>query len=414
VPGTGESEWPAGVDVGALLATGWRPTPFSQFVLKVHSRCNLACDYCYMYTLADQSWRDRPLTMSPATLLAAARRIRQHGQAHGLSGVNVVLHGGEPLLAGPRYLADAVRLLRDTIEPGLRLTISLQTNGLLLTAELLAAFARLGVRVGVSLDGSAAGHDQHRRYAHGAGSHAEVTRRLRLLSSPEFRPLFAGLLCTVDLANEPVDTYEALLTHDPPMVDFLLPHGNWTTRPPGRGSDAAETPYGDWLIAVFDRWYGAPVRETRVRLLEEIVQVALGGRARIEAVGTTPTSVVVIETDGSIEQSSALKSAFAGAPDTGLHVTADPFDRVLYSPGVAVQQIGLAGLCPQCQACPLRTLCGGGLYPHRYRAGHGFRNPSVYCPDLYHLIAHIRDRLHRDLSASATAARTTAARTTAG
>ena len=40
-------EWPAPLDVGALLAGGWQPTPFRQFLLKMHTRCNLACDYCY-------------------------------------------------------------------------------------------------------------------------------------------------------------------------------------------------------------------------------------------------------------------------------------------------------------------------------------------------------------------------------
>ena len=35
-------------------------------------------------------------------------------------------------------------------------------------------------------------------------------------------------------------------------------------------------------------------------------------------------------------------------------------------------------------------ICGGGLYPHRYRHGEGFRNPSVYCDDLMRLITHVR------------------------
>src|ERR1043166_2879062 len=51
------SEWPAGLDIRGLLEQGWRPTPFREFVLKVHSRCNLTCDYCYIYEMADQSWR---------------------------------------------------------------------------------------------------------------------------------------------------------------------------------------------------------------------------------------------------------------------------------------------------------------------------------------------------------------------
>jgi len=29
-----------------------------EFIAKVHSRCDLARDYCYIYEMADQSWRD--------------------------------------------------------------------------------------------------------------------------------------------------------------------------------------------------------------------------------------------------------------------------------------------------------------------------------------------------------------------
>src|ERR1700746_395212 len=56
--------WPAGLYVPALLEEGWRPSPFREFIVKVHSRCDLSCDYCYMYEMADQSWRDQPRAMS--------------------------------------------------------------------------------------------------------------------------------------------------------------------------------------------------------------------------------------------------------------------------------------------------------------------------------------------------------------
>lgn len=32
------SEWPETLDIRALLEHGWRPTPFNEFILKVHSR----------------------------------------------------------------------------------------------------------------------------------------------------------------------------------------------------------------------------------------------------------------------------------------------------------------------------------------------------------------------------------------
>ena len=59
-------EWPSSLNVEALIAAGWRPTPLRQFLIKLHSRCNLACDYCYVYTLADQTWRTKPRVISQA------------------------------------------------------------------------------------------------------------------------------------------------------------------------------------------------------------------------------------------------------------------------------------------------------------------------------------------------------------
>lgn len=109
------SEWPAPLDVGKLVGSGWQPVPFRQFLLKIHSRCNLSCDYCYMYTMADQSWRHRPMTMAPSLLVSTAQRIAEHARTHRLSTVRIILHGGEPLLAGHSYLADAVCSLRQAL-----------------------------------------------------------------------------------------------------------------------------------------------------------------------------------------------------------------------------------------------------------------------------------------------------------
>jgi uncharacterized protein len=192
-----------------------------------------------------------------------------------------------------------------------------------------------------------------------------------------------------------VKCYEGLLRHDPPAIDFLLPHANWESPPhrePGRPAG-----HGDWLIGVFERWYGAPRQETRVRLFEEIMSLVLGGQSRSEQVGLSPVVAVVIETDGAVEQVDSLKSTYPGACGTGLNVLTDDLDVALDHPGVVARQIGRKALCQTCLDCALHRVCGGGHYAHRYRAGVGFRNPSVYCADLARLIQHIRHRLTEDL-----------------
>ncbi|SEG16349.1 uncharacterized protein SAMN04489712_103453 [Thermomonospora echinospora] len=370
--------------------------PFREFVLKIHGRCNLACDYCYMYQGADQSWRSRPAVMSAAILRQTAQRIARHARAHGLAEVEIVLHGGEPLLAGPAFIDFAATELRRGLPAGHRVGIGVQTNGLLLDERMLALLAAHDIGVSVSLDGDRAAHDRHRRRANGRGSHAAVRRALKTLTD-RHRELYRGLLCTIDLANDPVAGYEALLETAPPRIDFLLPHGTWSEPPPGRGPDAG-TPYADWLIAVFDRWYGAPVRETGIRLFEEIINLVLGGRSRSESVGLSPVALIVVDTDGTMQQVDTLKTAFPGAPETGLTVTEHEFDDALRHPGVVARQIGRAALCAQCTACPVGDICGGGCYTHRYRRGHGYRNPSVYCLDLKKLIMHVHRRIDADLA----------------
>src|ERR1700733_9245982 len=104
--------WPASLDVPALLAEGWRPSPFQEFIVKVHSRCDLSCDYCYMYEMADQSWRDQPRAMSAETADLTARRIAEHARAHALDSVTLILHGGEPLLAGQDLITRLVTATR--------------------------------------------------------------------------------------------------------------------------------------------------------------------------------------------------------------------------------------------------------------------------------------------------------------
>jgi uncharacterized protein len=386
-------EWPATLDMDSLMASGWQPTPFRQFLLKVHSRCNLACDYCYIYTKADQAWRTRPRMMSPALVSVAAERIAEHARTHALESVQLIFHGGEPLLTGVDPIVDALRKVRSAVDAHVHVRAAIQTNGTLLTEAELDVLDSLGIRVGVSLDGDAALHDRHRLYPNGRASHAEVVRALKLLA--EYPRVYSGLLCVVDLAADPVSTYEALLAYAPPAMDFLLPHHNWAAPPPRPTGTSA--PYANWLAVVFDRWYGAPAQETSIRLFEQIINMLLGAASETEAVGLSPSGLIVVETDGSIEQTDALKAVYAGASGTGLHITRDSFDAALYDKRIAARQLGADALSTECQRCPINVICGGGLYAHRYRPGTGFRNRSVYCPDLYSLIMHIRERLSRDL-----------------
>ncbi|NUP18494.1 MAG: FxsB family radical SAM/SPASM domain protein [Streptomyces sp.] len=368
-----------------------RLVALDQFTVKLHSRCNLACDYCYVYELRDTSWREQPRTMPGPIREKVAERIAEHIRRHGLERIRVILHGGEPLLAGTAVIDEfAASVRRSARAAGAVAEFAVQTNGTLLSEAVLEVLHRHDVRVGISLDGDPETHDRHRhRRGHGGqvrGSHAEVSAALERLGSPRHRRLFGGLLCTVDPTAPPRRTYDALVAHRPPAVDFHLPHATWDFPP--AGTDGSRAPYGDWLCEVFDHWTGTG-RAVPVRLFESVLALLRhGSGSSTELLGLLPAAVAVIETDGSLVWTESLNAVADRAAHTGANISSHSFDDLLALP--RAPETGIGTLCSTCRSCAHVDICGGGLRTHRHSARRGFMNPSVYCLDLTRLIRHIR------------------------
>ncbi|MFI7666186.1 FxsB family cyclophane-forming radical SAM/SPASM peptide maturase [Nocardia sp. NPDC049526] len=366
-------------------------------MIKVHSRCDLACNHCYMYEHVDQSWRGRPMGLAPETATRIAFRIAEHAAAHALPEVAIVLHGGEPLLLGVDRTREFLAALHAAVAPVARLNLHIHTNAILLSAAYLDLFTEYNVRVGVSLDGDRAANDRHRLYRNGRSSYDQVIASLDRLRQPQYRALYSGLLCTVDIANDPIAVYRGLLEQQPPRMDLLLPHSNWEHQPPGlRIPRDPDTPaqgggeYAQWLIAMFDAW-NADGRPVPLRTFESVVAAMYGRPSTAEAIGLDPVDLLVIETDGTLEQVDSLKTAFEGAAATGLNVWDNSLDEAAVLPGITVRRDGIDGVSATCRSCDVVQVCGGGFYPHRYRPGTEFDNPSVYCSDLKEMIDHVAE-----------------------
>src|SRR5580658_9757873 len=140
-------------------------------LLKVASRCNLNCTYCYVYNMGDDGWRSQPKRMSEAVQAAV---VKQLGDLVRLQGrpFSVVLHGGEPLLLGAPRLERLLSRLRAAL-PG-ECGLHLQTNGVLLDDTILDICAHHSVGISVSLDGPEDVNDRFRVDLRGRGSQARV------------------------------------------------------------------------------------------------------------------------------------------------------------------------------------------------------------------------------------------------
>lgn len=366
--------------------------PISGYVIKVASRCNLNCSYCYEYNMGDSSWKKMPKYMEEEVFSKTLHRIKSHCDAHQFDNISISLHGGEPLLIGHERLATYLALA-DEILGGYRLTLGIQSNGLLLDEAYLALLCKYGVSLGISLDGVPEDNDVFRFYHNGKGSGEEVASKLRLLQGS---PLFGGILSVINVAADPVQTWRYLASFDPPVVDFLLPHAHWDNTLTEEQQQRVAN-HGDWLISIFDDWYGGYRQDIRIRFFEEIIYRVFGHAGSLESLGLEEVSLVTVGVNGDYEQVDTMKSVFPGAHTMSLNVNQHSLDEVLKHQNVMARQAGIAGVSDTCKQCAIVSICGGGYYPHRYSEKNGFNNPSVYCGALTNLITHIQRRIKSDL-----------------
>jgi len=221
------------------------------FLVKIASRCNLACDYCYMYRHADQSWQKQPFVMSQHHRQLLALRIAEYVEFQRLQEIVVVFHGGEPLLAGVDIIIETVKWIRSALPSWCKVGFSIQTNGVLLNKSIIVQLEQEKVGVSLSIDGHREAHDRHRLDHKGNSSFDAVEKALRLLK--EYPTIYNGLIAVIDPIVHPKYLFDFFKDFQPPQLDFLLPDANYYRLPAGR--DNNPNLYASWLVEAFDIWF---------------------------------------------------------------------------------------------------------------------------------------------------------------
>lgn len=399
-----------------------QPSAF-QFIVKIFEGCNFFCPGCY----GDWGTTVGKLAMSRDTMDLVAQRIGDHAQRYPDWPIQVLLHGGEPLLGGVEPVKYFVGQLVDKIGAD-RLYPSIQTNGLLLQNEHAVeelATIRPKLRIGISLDGLEESHNRFRKLRNGRGTYDLVIRginRLRRIA-PE---LYSGCLCVIDVTADPVETLMTMIMHahnpewpggvEHPRIDFLLPHATHDLLPPGY----APGRYGRWLIDAAEwlftmapvqpwkmtqwgkvevltaRATGLPLTSQempRVRMFDQFIRVCHGACSSSSMLlGGPVKEPLVIGHQGDWELYDAaqilgkdyVKMFWPGKPVSELNLNTG--DRLtVYNTPAHVASIAamkwngdhgvgerwadsLPGLCDTCMNCQYLRECAGGLFVWRHSA----------------------------------------------
>ena len=167
-------------------------------------QCNFACGYCFQGDHDDHNRHAHKMSLETAAeVVAHAERQLDTVRPERLS---LMFFGGEPLLNLPvvYYLAEHVHAAARA--RGVPLTISMVTNGLLLTPEVVDRLLPYGFTgAKITLDGDKAAHDRKRPLRGGQGTFDKIIANVRAVADK----------CSISIGGnfdaDNADSYPALL-----------------------------------------------------------------------------------------------------------------------------------------------------------------------------------------------------------
>lgn len=172
------------------------------FTAVVTYACNLACPYCY-----EGKGEISRESMSEERIESVAQFIQRETEKDRSKTVNLVLYGGEPLLNSKGCFRLLDRLTSWTRTKDITLTTHLDTNGTLLTGNIVRKFSEYdNVHVRTALHGPKEVHDRIRIFKNGKGTFDKIMNALELLKTSSI----PTSLC-VNVDKESVNEMGALL-----------------------------------------------------------------------------------------------------------------------------------------------------------------------------------------------------------
>ncbi|WP_082126164.1 radical SAM protein [Chryseobacterium lactis] len=364
----------------------------NRIIVKIASLCNINCTYCYMYNLGDTSYRNQPKFISEATVRSLTEKVINHCKKFDVDKFHIILHGGEPLLMSKTEFVKMIEIFKLIEKENIEVSLSIQTNGILIDNEWCSIFEKYSISVGVSIDGNKKSHDYYRVDKKGKGTFDKVIKGIGVLRENKIP---YGCLGVMNLDIDPEEMYMGFLESNIHNLDILIMDANYDSL----DSFSKRYSLSEWYIQIFNKLYFEKNKLLEFRLFRIIMDAVLGLDCDIDMLGTSENNVLVIETNGEIEPVDVLKICGENFTKTNINVMSNELEDAFGNTLAEIYYNSGRYLSKKCLACPVNEICGGGYIAHRYSSENGFNNPSVYCDDLLKLITYIQGTIIDDLPA---------------
>ncbi len=361
--------------------------PVSSYILiKLASRCNLNCSYCYWFK--DASVYEKPALMQDNVVDAFVDKLKQHIISNNVPEFLCIFHGGEPLL----YNIDKFELFVEKLQgvensTSCKVMFSVTTNGVLINEKWCALFKKYNVQVAVSIDGPQDIHDFYRKDFSDRGSYQQAVAGYFRLKEHNLTP---GIIAVCNPRTDPKRVLDHFVKNlSIKHCTILLPDANF---------NSSVESIANYYIELFDYWYDNYMDlGIEVKFLKSLIRVVLGLESKSDSFGYGPVHTVSLLTDGSLEPLDVLRIAGYKSTETKYNILEHQISDVREDEGWKNAYNSSLNLCETCNSCEYKNACGGGHISQRWSTNNGYNNPSVYCNDFKDIFKHVIDKLSKDI-----------------
>lgn len=359
-------------------------------IINCTSACNLACRYCFEGNWKHHSYNQDKIAMEFQQGMEHFKKfISQIVEMNGsMNETEIILHGGEPFLIKTSLYR---QLFEDVKKTGANVQFSVQTNGTIITDDIISLLKDFNIPVGISIDGPAACHDKYRVTKNGGGTSNTILRNIEKLRSHNIR-VAALATFTNNNIDDILQVYKFFAEHgiDFSFNPFFLPdESNYTDMK----LDIVD--YSEKLCRLFDEWISDNSSDITIMPFERILDLITSKDFSMKVCSCLEDcskSFVAIDTRGNIYPC----NHFVGSEQFCYGNIGESNLSELIDSNTRFAQRWEYLKNTHCEGCEIQDFCHGGCPYHVFAAyGNDINHPDFTCQSQKAIVSHIQSIMEK-------------------
>lgn len=345
-------------------------------ILKLVDFCNFDCDFCRYHNNLHQS------KMSIDIYMAAIEKACEYNLHNGFNRLNVIYHGGEPLLWGIETFEKAISVQQELKKryPKIVFKNSIQTNGSLLNSQFTNFFKENEFNLGISIDGP----DDINFHKNFNGNRI-VFENMKMLNEAGCH--FGVLSVITDKhAGRADEYYKFLIENNIHSVGLC-----YCVYDEDEKITVKNDILTDFLLRFFDLYYHGSYKLS-VREFESVIRLCLGAKtnACTYSYRSGCGNYFSVRPNGDVLFCDPYT---LGKPALGNILSENFFDIKSKPELIQIVKDAKYSIVAECDKCDIRNICGGGCYRNLFG-----EKRNAFCETFRIVYPYIKKTVDRDIN----------------